>query len=360
MMIQITQKYVFTRTDLVGSQVRFDEQGDGLGRYNIYNYQKAVPPGNQIDSSSTELPGLTNLMDNGSVPSPSFITMRRGGAAGAHYSRLHQMLQQHHQSSGSGHPISGTYAYAKVGFWFKEDGLTLDKSSITFNERSRTTPESVCSHACKLGYIKILQQGDHCCWICNACKDQEYVVDEYTCEKCDDGWWPVDNRTGCRKLPENYMKWDSVYAIVPVVTSVIGIILTSFVIRTLMKHLETPIVKASGRELSFILLGGIMFCFLLTFILLAKPSIFTCSLQRFGVGTGFSVIYSALLTKTNRISRIFDSARKSAKRPSFISPKSQAMICMCLVSVQVSITGSSFLLFSERTASYMNLEYLKQ
>ena len=49
----------------------------------------------------------------------------------------------------------------------------------------------------------------------------------------------------------------------------------------------------------------------------------------------FSVIYGALLTKTNRISRIFDSARKSARRPSFISPKSQVVICMIFVSIQV-------------------------
>lgn len=58
--------------------------------------------------------------------------------------------------------------------------------------------------------------------------------------------------------------------------------------------------------------------------------------QRFGVGFGFSLIYSALLTKTNRISRIFDSASRSARRPGFISPKSQVIITWFLVSIQVS------------------------
>lgn len=56
---------------------------------------------------------------------------------------------------------------------------------------------------------------------------------------------------------------------------------------------------------------------------------------RFGVGLGFSIIYGSLLTKTNRISRIFDSARRSARRPSFISPKSQMVITCMLISVQV-------------------------
>ena len=93
--------------------------------------------------------------------------------------------------------------------------------------------------------------------------------------------------------------------------------------------------QASGRELSFVLLGGILLCYLNTFALLAKPMILTCTIQRLGVGTGFSIIYGALLTKTNRISRIFDSASRSAKRPSFISPKSQVVITSCIIGFQV-------------------------
>jgi hypothetical protein len=45
------------------------------------------------------------------------------------------------------------------------------------------------------------------------------------------------------------------------------------------------------------------------------------------------------LTKTNRISRIFESASKSAKRPGFISPKSQLIITSILISVQVIASG---------------------
>lgn len=58
----------------------------------------------------------------------------------------------------------------------------------------------------------------------------------------------------------------------------------------------------------------------------------------FGVGFCFTVVYAALLTKTNRIARIFKAGKQSAKRPSFISPKSQLVICTCLIFVQVSET----------------------
>ena len=49
---------------------------------------------------------------------------------------------------------------------------------------------------------------------------------------------------------------------------------------------------------------------------------------------GFSAMYGALLTKTNRIARIFQSATQSSRRPSYISPKSQLAITTVLVSVQ--------------------------
>lgn len=61
------------------------------------------------------------------------------------------------------------------------------------------------------------------------------------------------------------------------------------------------------------------------------------SANRFAAGFCFTVVYAALLTKTNRISRIFNAG--SAKRPSFISPRSQLIICSGLVFVQILING---------------------
>lgn len=56
---------------------------------------------------------------------------------------------------------------------------------------------------------------------------------------------------------------------------------------------------------------------------------------RFSAGLCFTIVYGALFTKTNRIARIFKTAKQTAKRPSFISPRSQLVICVVLISVQV-------------------------
>ncbi|XP_022245723.1 metabotropic glutamate receptor-like [Limulus polyphemus] len=274
--------------DLAGSEVKFNHQGDGLGRYIIYNYQR-------IGNSSL-------------------------------------------------------FEYKRLGRWL--DGLHLDLDEVVWNQGRRQIPVSICSAPCGVGEVKKMQVGDICCWICSSCKPWEYVLDEFTCADCGHGRWPYADKASCYDITQQYMRWNSYFAIVPIGVSCLGIFLTSTVIIVFLQNNDTPIVKASGRELSYMLLTGILICFFMTFVLLAKPSMVICGLQRFGVGFGFSIIYSSLLTKTNRISRIFDSARKSASRPSFISPKSQVVITLIFIAVQVIGTMVWFVIEPPGTKQY--------
>ena len=92
---------------------------------------------------------------------------------------------------------------------------------------------------------------------------------------------------------------------------------------------------ASGRELCYVLLSGFICCYGMTFIMVAKPTVVTCTLLRLGLGLSLSICYAALFTKTNRISRIFNRGVKAmVKRPSYTSPKSQLMIVGLIVAVQ--------------------------
>ncbi|XP_050497371.1 metabotropic glutamate receptor-like [Diabrotica virgifera virgifera] len=222
----------------------------------------------------------------------------------------------------------------KVGRWFNY--LQLDPSYLVFENNNTATPTSACSLPCEVGMIK-KQQGDTCCWICDKCEEYEFVYDEFTCKDCGPGYWPYEDKLSCYALELQYMRWNTPYAFVPAAFSCLGILVTFAVIVLFIKHNDTPLVRASGRELSYMLLFGILLCYLNTFALLAKPTTEICITQRFGIGVGFSIIYGALLTKTNRISRIFDSASKSAQRPSYISPKSQVMITCSLIGSLLTI-----------------------
>nr|XP_031850157.1 metabotropic glutamate receptor-like [Nomia melanderi] len=222
-----------------------------------------------------------------------------------------------------------------VGKWF--NSLDISTEDLVWARGTKDIPISACSLPCEPGMIK-KQQGDTCCWVCDQCEEYEYVYDEYTCVECKAGYWPHDDKRGCYQLPINHIRWDSAFAIVPAVISCLGIVATLAVACLLFHHRDTPLVKASGRELTTILLAGVLVCYLNTFLLLMTPTTVTCILQRLGVGVSFSAVYGALLTKTSRIARIFDSASRSAVRPRYISPTSQMCIAAALIAFQIVLT----------------------
>lgn len=104
------------------------------------------------------------------------------------------------------------------------------------------------------------------------------------------------------------------------------------------RYNKTPVIKASGRELCYMLLTGILCCYCMSFIILAPPNILSCASLRIGIGLCLSICYSAIFIKTNRISRIFNQGVKSIQRPLYTSPISQVAISS---GKQFSVLGCS-------------------
>nr|CAD7433136.1 unnamed protein product [Timema monikensis] len=166
-----------------------------------------------------------------------------------------------------------------------------------------------------------------------------HPLDETQCVVCPQGTLPDNTRVRCQEIPEVFLRPESGWAIGAMSLSATGILVTLFVAGVFVRHNDTPVVRASGRELSYVLLTGILLCYCVTFALVLRPTDVVCGVQRFGAGFCFTVVYAALLTKTNRIARIFNAGKRTAKRPSFISPRSQLFICITLIGIQVLING---------------------
>uniref|UniRef100_A0A8D0FFE9 Glutamate metabotropic receptor 6 n=1 Tax=Strix occidentalis caurina TaxID=311401 RepID=A0A8D0FFE9_STROC len=138
---------------------------------------------------------------------------------------------------------------------------------------------------------------------------------------------PTPDRTACRPTPVLRLRWADPWAAVPVALATAGLTATGFVVATLVKYHDTPIVKAMGRELSYVLLAGIALVYAITFVMVAEPGVGVCALRRLFLGLGMSITYAALLTKTNRIYRIFEQGEGG--------PTSQLLITFGLSSLQL-------------------------
>ncbi|KAF4014282.1 hypothetical protein G4228_006710 [Cervus hanglu yarkandensis] len=207
--------------------------------------------------------------------------------------------------------------------------------ALQWSGDAREVPESQCSLPCGPGERKKMVKGVPCCWHCEACDGYRFQVDEFTCEACPGHMRPTRNHTGCRPTPVVRLSWSSPWAAPPLLLAVLGIMATTTVVATFMRHNNTPIVRASGRELSYVLLTGIFLIYAITFLMVAEPGAAVCATRRLFLGLGTSLSYSALLTKTNRIYRIFEQGKRSVTPPPFISPTSQLVITFSLTSVQV-------------------------
>ncbi|XP_052465642.1 metabotropic glutamate receptor 6-like [Carassius gibelio] len=223
--------------------------------------------------------------------------------------------------------------YKVIGQWTNH--LRLSAEDMQWSGGDKLVPDSVCSFPCESGERKRMVKGVPCCWHCELCDGYQYLLDEFNCDTCPFDMRPTSNRTGCRPTPIIKLEWSSPWAIIPVFLAVLGILATSGVIITFIRFNDTPIVRASGRELSYVLLTGIFLIYLITFLMIAEPSTVVCAFRRLILGLGMSISYSAMLTKTNRIYRIFEQGKKSVTPPKFISPTSQLIITFILISVQL-------------------------
>ncbi|KAF3828956.1 hypothetical protein GH733_003220 [Mirounga leonina] len=223
--------------------------------------------------------------------------------------------------------------YRLIGQW--TDELQLNIEDMQWGKGVREIPPSVCTLPCKPGQRKKTQKGTPCCWTCESCDGYQYQFDEMTCQHCPYDQRPNENRTGCQDIPIIKLEWHSPWAVIPVFLAMLGIIATIFVMATFIRYNDTPIVRASGRELSYVLLTGIFLCYIITFLMIAKPDVAVCSFRRVFLGLGMCISYAALLTKTNRIYRIFEQGKKSVTAPRLISPTSQLAITSSLISVQL-------------------------
>ena len=212
-------------------------------------------------------------------------------------------------------------------------GLQVD--ALQWAEDSQEVPPSQCSLPCRPGERKKMVKGVPCCWHCEACDGYSFQADEFTCEACPGHMRPTRNRTGCRLTPVVRLTWASPWAAPPLLLAALGIGATSAVVAAFIRHNDTPIVRASGRELSYVLLAGIFLVYAITFLMVAEPGVAVCAARRLLLGLGTTLSYSALFTKTNRIYRIFEQGKRSVTPPPFISPTSQLVITFSLTSVQV-------------------------
>lgn len=151
------------------------------------------------------------------------------------------------------------------------------------------------------------------------------------------------------------MEWSDTESILSLVFSILGMLLSGVVLLIFIRFNTTPVVKASTRELCYIVLVGMILSHASIFTIIAKPTVEMCMLSRILPGIAFSMIYGSLLIKTNRIARLLAISKKRfpSKKLKFMSPMSQVFLALFLISIESFIAiGTLFIEPAETEIKY--------
>lgn len=156
---------------------------------------------------------------------------------------------------------------------------------------------------------------------------------------CEKGWWPNADQAGCDQIPIESFDWRSLEAMAAAAIALLGLALTLATGAVFIKHNNTPVVKSTTRELSYMILFSMLLCYITTFFLIARPTATTCFMTRILPGFSFAMLYGALVTKTNRIARILAGSKKKiiTRRPYFMSATAQVLITWLIVLMECAI-----------------------
>ncbi|XP_059490999.1 metabotropic glutamate receptor 2-like [Neocloeon triangulifer] len=211
--------------------------------------------------------------------------------------------------------------------------LHLDESAVPFLALG---DKHSCSPQCGEHQILVKDSNDVCCWTCSRCSRYQIQLGPSLCQDCDMGTMPDPLLSKCVPIPLSVLDPYSASSLTAMVIASFGLIMTAFVGCVFFRFGHTPVIKASGRELSWLLLAGIAASFLLTFLAaFAHPAPFPCGAFRFLLGFCHTLCYAAILAKTSRVARIF--GQKANHKARFTSPEAQLVLVAAMTSVEAVI-----------------------
>uniref|UniRef100_A0A8D2LLW2 G-protein coupled receptors family 3 profile domain-containing protein n=1 Tax=Varanus komodoensis TaxID=61221 RepID=A0A8D2LLW2_VARKO len=179
-----------------------------------------------------------------------------------------------------------------------EDFMIHHDAIVWATERA---PFARCTRRCSPGQQRKVPEGKEvCCYRCDSCPEKTISnrTDADRCDPCPEQQHPNGKHDHCIPRKIHFLSYPETLGFTLASLALTHSLITSFVLAIFIKYRNTPIVKANNRDLTYVLLISLLFCFLCSFFFIGRPTKFTCLLRQITFGIIFSVAVSSILAKT--------------------------------------------------------------
>uniref|UniRef100_A0A9J7X675 Olfactory receptor C family, h1 n=1 Tax=Cyprinus carpio carpio TaxID=630221 RepID=A0A9J7X675_CYPCA len=197
---------------------------------------------------------------------------------------------------------------------------------------SSQKPSSVCSESCQPGFRQAVIKGRPvCCFECLRCPSGEIstTTDSAECIKCPLEHWSNENHSMCVLKKVEFLSFEENMGILLTAFSLTGVSLTIAVALMFYHFIDTPLVKASNTELSFLLLFSLSLCFLCSLTFIGQPTEWSCMLRHTAFGITFALCMSCVLARTIAVVMAFKTTVPGTSVPQCTLPLQRISVFFC-------------------------------
>uniref|UniRef100_W5LL13 Olfactory receptor C family, h1 n=1 Tax=Astyanax mexicanus TaxID=7994 RepID=W5LL13_ASTMX len=230
----------------------------------------------------------------------------------------------------------GDIAFVTVGHYDaslpSDEQFVMKSVNIVWAGNSNVRPRSVCSESCQPGFRQAQIKGrPPCCFACIQCPVGEISnqTDSAECIKCNLEFWSNENHSLCIPKKVEFLSFEENMGILLTVFSLTGVSLTVAVGLVFFYFIDTPLVKASNIELSFLLLFSLNLCFLCSLTFIGRPSKWSCMLRHTAFGITFALCMSCVLARTIAVVMAFRATVPGNSLPQCSVPVQRVGVFSC-------------------------------
>lgn len=242
---------------------------------------------------------------------------------------------------------SGKYHFQVFGSWYLGGGLKY----LLKHPFSGLHSFARCSLSCRPGFWKEPKKHfPECCWNCVHCHGNSVTNQSgaTACVTCPDGSIANHEKTSCDVIPVTEV-YSTRAGIAVAAACGVGICAVFITFVTLFRQRKTPVVKAASREISYILLFGLAWCYTLPITFIVQPTSLFCNMNPFLLSSGIAMVIGSLLSKTNRIARIFSVKTMRTGKTYFLSNRWQLVFVLLCIMMENS-AAAIWIIISPRKA----------